>query len=157
MLRFYALAILFSLLDQFTKWLVVAHMRVGEVIELATFINLRHSENRGAAFSFLADASGWQRFFLIAVALAISIWIVLAICRRPPALEALALSLVLGGALGNLSDRLFRGHVVDMLDFHWASYHWPTFNVADIGIVLGVAILLIHSRRSRDAVASAKA
>ena len=157
MFRFYALAISVGLLDQLSKWLVVTHMRLGEVIELAAFINLRHSENRGAAFSFLADASGWQRLFLSTVAAAISIWIVFVLRRGPPALEALALSLVLGGALGNLADRLFRGHVVDMLDFHWAGYHWPTFNVADIGIVLGVAILLLHSIRTRDTAANAKA
>ena len=142
--RFYALAVCVLILDQASKWWVVANMRLGEVIALASFMNLRHAENRGAAFSFLADAGGWQRLFLSAVAGLICAWIVWALRRRPPAWEAGALSLVLGGALGNLADRILRGHVVDFLDFHWAVHHFPTFNIADIGIVAGVAMLLVY-------------
>lgn len=141
--RSYVLAICVLFLDQASKWLVVTNMRVGEVIGLASFMNL-HAENRGAAFSFLADAGGWQRAFLSVVAGLICAWIVWSLRRGPPAWEADALSLVLGGALGNLADRILRGHVVDFLDFHWAGHHWPTFNIADIGIVAGVAVLLLY-------------
>lgn len=148
MTRFYALAVCILLLDQATKWLVVSYMRLGEVLPLTGFMSLRHAENRGAAFSFLADAAGWQRLFLSAVAALICAWIVWVLRRRPPALEAVALSLVLGGALGNLVDRVLRGHVVDFLDFHWAAHHWPTFNVADITIVGGVAVLLLRASGS---------
>ena len=144
MAKFYALAVCVLMLDQASKGWVVANMRLGEVMALASFMNLRHAENRGAAFSFLADAGGWQRLFLSAVAGLICAWIVWALRRRPPAWEAGALSLVLGGALGNLADRILRGHVVDFLDFHWAGHHFPTFNIADIGIVAGVAMLLVY-------------
>lgn len=154
--RFYALAFCVLLLDHASKWLVVANMRVGEVIVLGGFMNLRHSENRGAAFSFLADAGGWQRLFLSGVAVLICAWIAWALRQRPPAREAAALSLVLGGALGNLADRILRGHVVDFLDFHWAGHHWPTFNIADIGIVVGVAVLLLHGFSSLATTSSSK-
>lgn len=147
--RFYALAVWILLLDQATKWLVVSNMFVGEVIPLTRVMNLRHAENRGAAFSFLAEAGGWQRLFLSAVAGVICAWIVWALRRRPPIWEAVGLSMVLGGALGNLSDRMLRGHVVDFLDFHWGAHHWPTFNLADIGIVSGVAALLLYAIGSR--------
>lgn len=154
--QFYVLAICVLSLDQACKWLVAANMRIGEVIVLAGFMNLRHSENRGAAFSFLAGAGGWQRPFLSAIAVLICAWIVWALRQRPPGREAAALSLVLGGALGNLADRILRGHVVDFFDFHWAGHHWPTFNIADIGIVVGVAVLLLHGFSSHATTSSPK-
>ena len=144
MRRYYALAFFILFGDQLSKSLVATHLRVGEVIELGTYVNLRHSENRGAAFSFLADAGGWQRFVLSGIALMICGWIAWLLRRRLPTMEAVGLSLVLGGALGNLVDRVRLGHVVDFIDLHWAGHHWPTFNVADIGIVAGVAGLVVH-------------
>lgn len=149
MRKYYALALVTLFVDQFSKWLVATNLRVGDVIVVGAYFNLRHSENRGAAFSFLADAGGWQRFVLSGIALAICGWIAWALRRQPPALEALGLSLVLGGALGNVIDRIRLGHVVDFLDLHWAGHHWPTFNVADIGIVAGVAGLIVHGMTSR--------
>ena len=104
-----------------------------------------HFWNTGAAFSFLADAGGWQRYFFIVIALIVSMVLAL-ILRKPRAnSEALGYSLILGGAVGNLIDRAFRGHVIDYLDFYWQSWHWPAFNLADIGIVGGATMLILSS------------
>ena len=139
----YALAIAAALLDQTSKLIVVRTMPYGEVIPFTGFFNLVHARNPGAAFSFLADAGGWQRPFLIGVTLLITAWLVVMLWRRLPRYEAISLSLVLGGALGNLVDRVNRGFVVDFLDFHWSGRHWPAFNLADVWIVSGVALLLL--------------
>ena len=139
----YGLAIAAALLDQLSKLIVVRMMPYGEVIPLTGFFNLVHARNPGAAFSFLADAGGWQRYFLSGVALLISAWLVVMLWRRPPRHEAGALALILGGALGNLADRAHRGFVVDYLDFHWSGRHWPAFNLADVWITSGVALLLL--------------
>jgi len=118
---------------------------VGTVIPLTAVFNLVHFWNTGAAFSFLADAGGWQRYFFIVIALIVSMVLAL-ILRKPRAnSEALGYSLILGGAVGNLIDRAFRGHVIDYLDFYWQSWHWPAFNLADIGIVGGATMLILSS------------
>jgi signal peptidase II len=102
--------------------------------------------NPGAAFSFLADQPGWQRWFFTILALAVSAWITLELRRHPEhKLLSLALALVMGGALGNVIDRLRFGAVVDFLDFHFAGWHWPAFNVADSAITVGVLLLVLHS------------
>lgn len=143
--RWYWIAAAGAILDQVAKLIVVRTMEFGDVIPLTSFFNLVHARNPGAAFSFLAEAGGWQRYFLAVVAVAISTLLVALLWRRPPRWEALGYSLVLGGALGNLADRVNRGFVVDYLDLHWYGGHWPAFNLADVCITLGVAVLLLAS------------
>lgn len=130
-------------LDQATKAWVVARLYFGETVVVTSFFNLVYAENRGAAFSFLAGAGGWQRWFFVGLAIVISAWL-LAMLRRHAAerLMPAALSLILGGAIGNVIDRLYLGAVVDFLDFHVAGRHWPAFNVADSAITVGVALML---------------
>ena len=130
--------------DQVVKWLVQQSMAYGESIPVNPFFNWVHVWNTGAAFSLFADGGGWQRYFLITVAVVVSIVLIGLIlqCRRRG--EAIAYSLILGGAVGNLIDRIFRGYVVDSFDFYWRDWHWPAFNLADIAIVLG-ALLFVSS------------
>jgi signal peptidase II len=103
--------------------------------------------NPGAAFSLLAQAAGWQRWFFGGIALITCIALIVLIVRKPPVTEALGLALILGGAAGNLTDRVVRGSVFDWLDFYWSGMHWPAFNMADVWIVSGVGLLLIASLR----------
>ena len=114
---------------------------------LRSFFNLVRAHNYGAAFSFLSDAGGWQRWGFSLLATVISGVIIVWIARLPVQrkLEGLALALILGGALGNLYDRLTLGYVVDFLDFHWSGKHFPAFNVADAGISVGAAILIFDT------------
>jgi signal peptidase II len=135
-------AVAIALLDQGTKQLVEARLEYAQVIPVTAFFNLVHVWNSGAAFSLLADAGGWQRWFFIALATGVSAWLALALLKPRLPLEAAAYCLILGGALGNLADRVFRGYVVDSLDFHWGGWHWPAFNFADVAITLGVGIFL---------------
>jgi signal peptidase II len=114
------------------------------------FFNLVLTHNTGAAFSFLADAGGWQRWFFTAIAVVISIVLVVLLRRQRGALVAAALALVLGGALGNLWDRVMLGHVVDFVQLHAAGYYFPAFNVADSAITVGVALLILDSLRSTE-------
>jgi signal peptidase II len=142
--------------DLATKAWVSRAFTEGEVREVTPFFNLVLMHNTGAAFSFLAGAGGWQRWFFTAITLAISAVIVVML-RRPhrDRWVPLALSLVLGGALGNLYDRLTLGHVVDFVQLHAAGYYWPAFNVADSAICVGVAILIWDSLRSGAGAAKA--
>lgn len=150
--RWWSIAMAVLALDVASKEAVSTLMPYGQSIPLTGFFNLVHAWNTGAAFSFLADAGGWQRYFFIALAFGISIWLALELRKPLPALQAWAYSLIMGGALGNAVDRLLRGHVVDYLDFHLGGWHWPAFNVADIGIVFGAALLVLGSlRQSGDA------
>src|SRR5687768_18363795 len=121
-------------------------------IPLTGFFNLVLAYNAGAAFSFLSDAAGWQRWFFSAIAAGASALIVY-LLRKHAAdrLFCIALSLILGGALGNLWDRIILGHVVDFLDFHVGGYHWPAFNVADSAISVGAVLLVIDGFRRKDA------
>lgn len=135
-------ALAIALLDQGTKQIVEAKLEYAQVIHVTAFFNLVHVWNTGAAFSILADAGGWQRWFFVALATGISAWLALALLKPRQQLEAAAYCLILGGALGNLVDRVFRGYVVDSLDFHWRGWHWPAFNFADLTITLGVGIFL---------------
>ena len=141
-------------LDQLTKFWVVSALRLGQSIELTSFFNLVFVYNPGAAFSFLSDAGGWQRWFFVVLALAVSGWLTLLI--RQHAVERLlplAAALILGGALGNVIDRIRFGAVVDFVDVHAAGWHWPAFNVADSAISLGVALLiwqqLFHAEKEK--------
>jgi len=133
-------------LDQASKLWVLAAFRPHESLEVLPFFNLVLVYNAGAAFSFLAGAGGWQKWFFVTLARASSAWIVVMLRRhRDDALQSGALALVMGGALGNVIDRLRFGAVVDFLDFHVAGWHWPAFNVADSAITAGVLLLVLHS------------
>lgn len=134
---------LIIVLDQLTKVWLVSTLNPGQSIPLTPFFNLVHVYNPGAAFSFLSDAGGWQRWFFVALALAVSVWLTLLIRRHAgERLLPLAAALILGGALGNVIDRIRFGAVVDFLDAHAAGWHWPAFNVADSAISIGVALLV---------------
>jgi signal peptidase II len=149
MLPWLAVAAVVIVLDRVTKALVEARFRYGERLPvLDGFFDLVLVYNTGAAFSFLSDAGGWQRPFFIAVAVAASA-LILFLLRRHAAERwfALGLALILGGALGNLYDRVVLGHVVDFLLFHWRGWHYPAFNVADSAITVGAAILIIDGLR----------
>jgi signal peptidase II len=148
------LAALVVVLDQATKLTVERLFDFGDVRPVTSFFNLVLTYNKGAAFSFLAGASGWQKHFLAGIAVVASLFIVVLLARHgTQRLFSLALALILGGALGNLIDRLAYGHVIDFLDFHWRGWHWPAFNVADSAIVAGAALLIVDEllrvRRSR--------
>jgi len=135
--------------DLATKSWVVSAFRPGESLEVTPFFSLILTYNPGAAFSFLADAGGWQRWLFTALTIAISIAIVVALRRHPgERLMALSLALVLGGALGNLWDRLRIGRVVDFVLLHLGEHTFPAFNVADSAISVGVALLLVDSLAS---------
>jgi signal peptidase II len=143
MARWLALSFGIVLLDQLTKFAILQSFTVSKVVEVTSFFNLVLVHNRGAAFSFLSDAAGWQRGLFITLALAASAWIIYLLRRyRQQKLFSLALSLVLAGALGNVIDRVFFGAVVDFLDFHAYGYHWPAFNVADSAITCGAVLLI---------------
>ena len=123
--RWYLIAALVAIVDQITKQWVVAGFDYGEALPVTDFFNLVLVHNYGAAFSFLSDAGGWQRWFFSALALTVSA--------------------VLGGAVGNLFDRMLLGYVIDFLDFHWGNRHWPAFNFADSAICVGAGLLIWDS------------
>lgn len=143
MSRWLGLAAVLVVLDLYTKHLVQSALTFGEHIAVTSFFDLVLYHNEGAAFSFLAGAGGWQRMFFSAFAVIASL-VILRLLRRHAGekLFCFALSLILGGALGNLYDRLTLGYVVDFLYFHYQSWYWPAFNVADSAITVGVALLL---------------
>jgi signal peptidase II len=149
-MRWLALSATIFAADLATKAWISSAFRLGDSLEVTPFFNLVLAHNTGAAFSFLADASGWQRWFFTIVTIAISVAIVVMLSRQRgnPWVSA-ALALVLGGALGNLYDRLTLGHVVDFVQLHAAGYYWPAFNVADSAISVGVAMLIWDSLRPR--------
>jgi signal peptidase II len=141
----YWIASLIFLADQASKYVVHEFTPYGWGLSLTSFFNLVHVWNYGAAFSFLADAGGWQRFFFGGMALLVSAWLIYMLRKPLATLERLGYAMVLGGALGNGLDRGLCGYVVDFLDFHTLGWHWPAFNVADIGIVCGAALLVCAS------------
>lgn len=156
-----ALSVAIIAADQISKLWMLTHFHYMESLPVTSFFNLYLVFNPGAAFSFLADADGWQKWFFIVLALGVSLWLL--ILLRQHAQERLlpmALSLVLGGAIGNVIDRLRFDAVVDFLDFHLAGYHFPAFNVADSAISVGVALMLIHqfffSAKSHDRTRSSR-
>jgi len=147
----FACAVAIVLADQLTKWLVLARFAPGERIELTGFFNLVLVFNKGAAFSFLAAEAGWQTPVLAAFALGAALVVSVLLVRSPERRMLCAgLALILGGALGNLVDRLRFGHVVDFLDFHAAGWHWPAFNVADSAITIGAALLILDGLRRHE-------
>ena len=137
------LAAALVVVDQISKWIVLGSLHPGETRYVAPFFNWVLTFNSGAAFSFLADAGGWQRWLFTLLALAVSVWIVTLLRRHSSEFRlSLALTLVLGGALGNLIDRVRFGSVVDFIQWHVAGYYWPAFNVADSAITLGAVFLV---------------
>ena len=144
MLQWLGVALLIVLVDQFTKVLVVGFYQLGDSTAFSSFFNLVRAHNSGAAFSFLASASGWQRWFfsvLGLVAAVVIVWLLKAHAGQK--LFAFALALILGGAVGNVIDRMLYGYVVDFLDFHWRNWHFPAFNVADSAITIGAICLIL--------------
>ncbi len=149
MRKWLALSAVVIAIDLYTKHLIVGAFSYGEHLAINQFFDLVRYHNEGAAFSFLAGAGGWQRIFFSAVALVASAVIVYLLRKNPrQAIFCLGLSLILGGALGNLYDRLTLGYVVDFLYFHYQQHYWPAFNVADSAITGGVMLLLLDSFRT---------
>lgn len=143
--RWYALAGLVIVLDQLSKWMVLENVGFGETIYVTSFWNWVLTFNPGAAFSFLADQPGWQRWLFTVLALGVSGWIAYMLRQHPQQkLLSLALALVMGGALGNVIDRVRFGAVVDFVQWHVAGYYWPAFNIADSAITLGAVLLVIE-------------
>ncbi len=144
--RWFALAAVVVVLDQISKYVVRQHLVFGESVRVTGFFDLVLVFNPGAAFSFLSDASGWQRGFFIAIAFAASTFVSFLLVRhRDRPLFSFALAFILGGAVGNLIDRIVFGAVVDFLHFHVAQYYWPAFNLADSAITCGAALLIWES------------
>ncbi|MGL4249974.1 MAG: signal peptidase II [Aeromonas sp.] len=149
-LRWLWLAVLAFVLDQASKLAVVKLLPFGYPgVEITPFFNLVHVYNKGAAFSFLADQGGWQRWFFAVLAFAIC-GLLIHWLRKQSVTErwsGIAYSLIIGGALGNVFDRLVLGHVVDFLDFYWGTAHWPAFNLADSFIFIGAAMIVLDGFR----------
>jgi signal peptidase II len=144
MLPWVALAAVIVLIDQVTKIAIERAFDYGDVRPVTGFFNLVLTYNKGAAFSFLASASGWQKHFLTIIGIGASLFILYLLARHgSQKLFSLALAMILGGAIGNVIDRLAYGHVVDFLDFHVGGWHWPAFNMADSAIVGGAILLVV--------------
>src|SRR5260221_10475821 len=147
-----SLALLLALADQASKAAISSSLRFGEVREIAPFFNLVLAHNRGAAFSFLSDAGGWQRALFIGIAvLATAVIVVMLVRHSGERLFSAGLGLILGGALGNLCDRIVLGYVVDFLDFHALGWHFWAFNLADSAITVGAGLLILDGLRSAGA------
>ncbi len=138
-------------LDLISKFWVESTLEFGQIIPVTSFFNLVLTYNPGAAFSFLSDQPGWQRWFLSGIAMVAALLILFLLRKyQHEKLFCLSLSLILGGALGNLYDRILLGHVVDFLDFYMGNYHWPAFNIADTAIVIGAALMILESFQSKE-------
>ena len=134
--------------DQWTKQWILDHYQHGDATVGTSFFNIGRAHNPGAAFSFLAGASGWQRWFFTAIGVGAAVFIIwLLRAHAGQRLFSFALTLILGGAIGNVVDRLQHGYVVDFLDFHWAGWHFPAFNIADSGITVGAVLLILDELR----------
>jgi signal peptidase II len=144
LLPWLAVALVVIGLDQVTKTLVIDHFELGDSQRITSFFNLVRVHNSGAAFSFLAGASGWQRWLFVGIGAAATVFIVWMLRKHgSQKLFAFALSMILGGALGNVVDRLLHGHVVDFIQVHYGGWYFPSFNLADSAITLGAALLIV--------------
>lgn len=148
------LALLLLIADQFTKVLILGYYQHGDATYVTSFFNIVRVHNSGAAFSFLASASGWQRWFFTAVGVGAALFIVHMLRSHPgQKLFSFAMACILGGAIGNVIDRLLHGYVIDFVDMHYAGWHFPAFNIADSAITVGAVCLildeLLRVRRSR--------
>lgn len=143
----YSLALLIIVLDQVTKGLAEQYLEYGRPVVLTSWFNLTLQYNPGAAFSFLSDAGGWQRYFFSVIAVVISAVLVVWLYRLPTTqrLLPLSLALILGGAIGNLWDRVVLGHVVDFISVHYGGYFFPAFNIADSAITVGAVLMILDS------------
>ena len=141
--------------DQITKQIILAHYQLGGWTPVASFFNIVRAHNTGASFSFLADGSGWQRWLFVGIGVVATVLIVWQLRKNPnEKMFCLSLSSILGGAIGNVVDRLQHGYVVDFLDFFWGRSHFPAFNVADMAITLGAVLLILdeilRARRAKN-------
>jgi signal peptidase II len=138
------LALILLIADQFTKVLILGAYRLGDSTYVTSFFNVVRAHNTGAAFSFLAGASGWQRWFFTAIGVAATIFIIWMLrSHAGQKLFSFALACILGGAVGNVVDRLLHGYVVDFLQFHYGGWYFPAFNVADAAITVGAVCLIL--------------
>jgi signal peptidase II len=138
------IALIIFIADQFTKTLIMGYYQLGDSTYVTGFFNVVRAHNTGAAFSFLANAGGWQRWFFTGIGVVATIFIIWMLrSHSGQKLFAFALACILGGAVGNVVDRVMHGYVVDFLDFHWGAMHFPAFNVADSGITIGAACLIL--------------
>jgi len=146
------LTLVWLIADQVSKHLVVSNFELFQSVNVLPFFNLTYVHNPGAAFSFLADQDGWQRWFFTAVAAIASIVFTVWLAKTPKAQTMLniAFALMLSGALGNLIDRVLFGYVIDFLDFYVGNKHWPAFNVADSMIFIGAALMIIDSFKNEE-------
>lgn len=133
--------------DLWSKYIVVKNFELGESIPILPIFNLTYARNYGAAFSFLADHSGWQKYFFLGLAIIISAALVFSLAKNQVTqkLGNSAYALIVGGALGNAIDRAYHGYVVDFLHFYWDIYHYPIFNIADVAICIGAGLLILEA------------
>ncbi|MFT6984485.1 MAG: signal peptidase II [Psychromonas sp.] len=146
-LRWLWLSAVMFIIDQVTKYWTVQALDLHESYQILSFFNFTYARNYGAAFSFLGDAGGWQKYLFTVIAFAVSAYLIYSLKQNSQAQRwtNIAFALILAGALGNVTDRLMFGYVVDFLDFDLGFYRWPTFNVADIVIFIGAAIIILES------------
>lgn len=147
MLKWVWLSLLVIVVDQSSKYLAESQLQWGQPVEIFSWFNFFLAYNTGAAFSFLSNADGWQRWFFIGVGI-IAVTIIVVWMRRLSSdqrLSAISLALILGGAIGNIIDRVLWGHVIDFIDWHYQGWHWPVFNIADSAISAGVALMIIDT------------
>lgn len=149
MLKWLSLSVVVVILDQITKYIASTSLEMYKPIAVMPMFNWTLMHNTGAAFSFLHDAGGWQRWFFTIIALVVSAVIVLWIKRleQHEKLQAIALALILGGALGNVIDRIWLGYVVDFIEVYYQQWYWPAFNIADSAIFIGVAMIIYEGIR----------
>ena len=150
MLKYIVIAFLIVILDLISKQWIFNHLDFGSALVITPFFNIVHFQNTGAAFSFLSESSGWQRYFFIVVSM-IAIVIIIRLMRErlKQPLLCLALAFILGGAIGNLCDRSYYGFVIDFIYVHYEAYYWPAFNVADSFISIGVALILYDAFKNK--------
>lgn len=146
-LRWLWLSAIMLIIDQVTKYWTVQALDLHESYRILSFFNFTYARNYGAAFSFLGDAGGWQKYLFTAIALGVSAFLIYSLKRNNQSQywANIAFALILAGAIGNVTDRLLLGYVVDFLDFDLGFYRWPTFNVADIAIFIGAAMIILES------------
>ncbi|HIP76696.1 MAG TPA: lipoprotein signal peptidase [Psychromonas hadalis] len=151
-LRWILLSLIMLVVDQLTKYWTVEALNLHESYEVLSFFHFTYARNYGAAFSFLGDAGGWQKYLFTAIAFSVSAFLIYSLKKNSltKTWENIAFSLVLSGAIGNVIDRLMFGYVVDFLDFDLGFYRWPTFNVADIVIFIGAAMIILDSLFSKE-------
>jgi signal peptidase II len=155
MRKWLLLAAAIVVIDQITKYVIVQKFVLHETLYVTSFFNLVRVHNTGAAFSMFADAGGWQRFFFIAVAVTASVWVVWLLRRHPQQmLFCLALGMILGGAIGNLIDRVWLGSVVDFVQVHYGGWYFPAFNVADSAITCGAGLMIWDGLRPQRGTAA---